>query len=215
MSSPGNTLQTAALSALEQALNRALPLDPKAEAALGELSGDVFHLHCTQPELELFLHPQAKGVRLTGYWEGEVTTAIAGEASDFAELATSADAAASLINGKLELHGNSAPLIELQGILSRLDMDWEAPLVETLGDVVGHQLAEGLRGLFGWGRQAANSIHRQVEEFITEEARLTPPRQEVEDFYSDVQALSVRVERLQARAEKLAQQLAPEMGTTS
>ena len=85
-----------------------------------------------------------------------------------------------------------------------LDLDWEAPLVDTLGDVAGHQLAEGLRGLFGWGRQAGESIRRQLEEFIHEEARLAPPRQEVEDFYDDVEKLNQRVERLAARASRLA-----------
>ena len=209
MTAEGSTIQLACLAGLEAAMNRALDLDPRAQKSIADLQGKVFHLKCTKPELELFLHPQAHGVRLTGIWEGEVSTAIAGEAADFAELASSSDAAASLINGKLELHGDSAPLIELQGILSRLDMDWEAPLVDAFGDVVGHQLAQGLRGLFGWGRQAAGSIHRQVEEFIIEEARLTPSRLEVEDFYQDVQALSQKVERMQAKAEKLVKDLEP------
>ena len=49
-----------------------------------------------------------------GVYEGPVTTSVRGVASDFAELATAKDPAATLINGRLELRGDSAPLIELQ-----------------------------------------------------------------------------------------------------
>lgn len=200
-------LHTAAIAALEHAVNRALQLDRLAAEKLGDLEGEVFRLQCTQPAVDFYLLPEAGRVRLLGFHDGEVTTAIRGTARDFADLATASDPAAALINGNIALDGDSGPLMDLQRILSRLDLDWEAPLVDTLGDVAGHQLAEGLRGLFGWGRQAGESILRQLEEFIHEEARLAPPRQEVEDFYDDVEKLNQRVERLAAKASRLAARL--------
>jgi ubiquinone biosynthesis protein UbiJ len=201
------TLHTAGLAAAEAALNRALALSPTGSAALAELEDNVFALHCSAPKLDVYLQPAAGGIRLMGLYEGPVTTSIKGEASDFAELATANDPAATLINGNLELHGNSAPLIELQGILGNLDVDWEAPLVNALGDVAGHQLAELLRGAFSWGKQASRSMARQLEEFIHEEVRLTPPTLELEDFYRDVQELEMRVERLESRSARLRQRL--------
>lgn len=200
-------LHTAALAALEVALNRALALSPHSKTALSQLEDCVFALHCTAPEVVVYLHPGAQGVRLTGAHVGPVTTRIKGVAADFTELATSRDPTATLINGGLELEGDSAPLIELQRIVAALDVDWEAPLVEALGDVAGHQLAQLLRHTFAWGKQAAASLTRQLEEFIHEEARLTPPRLEVEDFYRDLGELVLRVDRLQSRTERLSQRL--------
>jgi ubiquinone biosynthesis protein UbiJ len=196
-------LHTSAVAALEVAVNRALALDAVGRSRLGELAGKIFRLQCTQPALDIYLVPGPGGVSLAGYHEGPVTTAIRGTAADFAELATARDPAAALINGNIELTGDSAPLMELQRIIAGLELDWEAPLVDTLGDVAGHQLAEALRGLFSWGRQASSSFTRQLEEFIHEEARLAPPRQEVEDFYQDLETLNQRVDRLQARMRRL------------
>jgi ubiquinone biosynthesis protein UbiJ len=142
-----------------------------------------------------------------GVYDGAVTTSVRGVASDFAELVTSRDPAATLINGQLELEGDSAPLLELRQILASLDMDWEAPLVATMGDVAGHQFAQMLRATYGWGRQATHSLTRQLDEFIHEEARLSPPRLELEDFYRDIQALGLRVERLQSLAGRLRKRL--------
>jgi ubiquinone biosynthesis protein UbiJ len=201
------TIHTAALAALESAVNRALELSAGSADALVPLHGCVFALHCTSPNIDIYLEPVENGISLMGIYEGPVTTSIRGEASDFTALATATDPAATLINGNLELVGDSAPLIELQKTLSHLDVDWEAPLVDTLGDVAGHQVAEILRGAFRWGKQAGVSLSRQLEEFIHEEARLSPPRLELEDFYRDVQELGMRVERLESRTRRLRKKL--------
>ena len=202
------TVHTAGLATLEGLINRALTLAPRASAELAELEDCVFALECTSPALDIYLQPGRGRVRLMGFYDGPVTTRVRGAAADFTELAAADDPAASLINGALELAGDSAPLLELQQILGTLDVDWEAPLVDTLGDVVGHQLAEILRAGFSWGRQARVSLERQLEEFIHEEARLSPPRLELEDFYGDVQELSLRVERLESRSRRLRQKIA-------
>jgi ubiquinone biosynthesis protein UbiJ len=196
-------LHTAVIAALESALNRALELAPQSRAELDALSDCVFALHCTAPPLEVYLQPGADRVRLMGTYEDAVTTSVRGLASDFAELATATDPAATLINGQLELQGDSAPLIELQKILAGMDIDWEAPLVTALGDVAGHQVAQVLRAAYSWGRQASSSLGRQLDEFIHEEARLSPPRLELEDFYQDIRDLGLRVERLQSRTGRL------------
>lgn len=201
------TVHTAALAALETAVNRALQLAPGSVTALEPLNGSVFALHCTAPVIDIYLQPLGQTMRLMGIYDGPITTSIRGVASDFTELATSTDPAATLINGQLELSGDSAPLIELQRALSHLDVDWEAPLVDTLGDVAGHQLAGMLRSAFSWGKQASAGLGRQLEEFIHEEARLCPPRLELEDFYRDVQELGMRVERLESRTARLRRKL--------
>jgi ubiquinone biosynthesis protein UbiJ len=198
------TLYTAALAAAERAANGALTLSPHSQLALRALADTVIGVQCTRPAFTVFVAVEADGLlAFKGHHEGEPTASVRGSSSDFAELARSADPAATLINGGLELRGASAPLIELQGILAELDIDWEAPLVQALGDVAGHQLAQLLRGGLRFGRQAASSLSRQLEEYIHEEGRLSPPRAEVEDFYNDLQSLVLQVDRLASRLQRL------------
>lgn len=200
-------LQTAVLAAVEAGLNRALQLSQEGRHDLAELRDCVFALHCTAPVMDVYLQPGPEQIRLMGNYEGPVTTSVRGSASDFAEVLAAADTTAALINGQLELQGDSAPLIRLQQIVAGLEMDWEAPLVEVLGDVAGHQLAQSLRAAYGWGSQASSSLTRQVGEFIHEEARLCPPRLELEDFYRDVRELGLRVERLESRIRRVRKRL--------
>jgi ubiquinone biosynthesis protein UbiJ len=194
------TLHAALVAGLEAALNRALKFAPATSRELAGLAGTTIAVDCTAPALQLVLQPTTDGrILLSGSGIERADTVIRGALSDFSSLARSPDPAAELVNGDLELIGDSAPLLQLRDILGRIDIDWEAPLVEALGDVPGHTLAQGLRQFFSWSRDAGSSLERQLREFIHEEARLTPPRLEVEDFYRDVDNLALAMDRLEAR----------------
>ena len=135
--------------------------------------------------------------------ERDTDAFLRGTLEDFAALATSDEPTATLINSGIELEGSSASLITLQQVIARMEIDWEAPLVELLGDVAGHQIAEALRRFFRWGEGARASLKRQVSEYLLEEGRLTPPKAELELFYDAVQSVAMRVERAQSQVEKL------------
>lgn len=200
------TLHSAGLAALETAINRALSLDPATLLRLGKLDGHVFLLHCTSPELGVYLIPCAEGVRLCGAWDGPVDTTLLGSASEFSRLLTADDPANALINGQLELHGNTQALMDLQKIAHQLDIDWEAPLAQLFGDVIGHQLGRGIRRGLKFGKQALSGLRRQFDEYLVEESELIAPRWEVEKFFNEVDQLAMRTERLEARLRKLRRQ---------
>jgi ubiquinone biosynthesis protein UbiJ len=77
----------------------------------------------------------------------------------------------------------------------------------VLGDVAAHQLGRAARGSARWGRRAHDALLRHVEEFIHEEARLAPPRLEVEDFLADLRATAQRGERLEAGIRRLGRRI--------
>lgn len=194
---------TAAVAALEAAVNQTLKLDPIAYQRLGSLSGQVFHIDCNQPRFNVYLCPEHDFLRFTSYFEGEITTTIRGSGVDFVKLAMAKDPGGVLINGNIRLEGDSAPLIELQGLLSELEPDWEAPLVETLGDVLGHQLAVVFRALASWGSQAKVNSTRQWRDFIIEEARLAPSANEVESFFTANNQLTQQLDRFETKLRKI------------
>jgi ubiquinone biosynthesis protein UbiJ len=179
-------------------------LSPTSHDELAELAGTVLGVEITTFDLTVYLDiTSGTEARLLTHCELPTAAFVRGTVEDFASLASSKDPAAVLINSGIELEGNSASLIALQQVISRMDIDWEAPLVDTLGDVMGHQIAEALRRIFRWGEGAHASLRRQVSEFVLEEARLTPPKAELEYFFDAVQSLSMQVDRVQSKFEKL------------
>lgn len=197
-------LLSAALAGAERALNQAIALAPTSHQALQELSGTLLGIEVTSLDLTLYVDMvSGTEIRLLMHCERSTDAFVRGSLEDFAALAASDDPAATLINSGIELQGRSASLISLQQVISTMDVDWEAPLVDVLGDVPGHQLAQALRRLFHWSEGARTSLTRQVSEYLLEEGRLTPPKAELEHFYDAVQSLSMRVERAQQQVERL------------
>ena len=201
------TLHTAAIAGLEHAVNAALQLDPSTQQQISQLDGHIFHFQCTAPQLDLYLMPSLQEIHFYGLYEGKADTTLTGSAEAFLKLATAADPASALINGDLELHGDSQALIQLQKIGNHIDLDWEAPLVRLFGDIVGHQLSEGIRTTVNFGLQALTSLQRQVKEYIVEESELIPARWQLNQFYNDVDQLAMRTERLQAKVSRLQQKI--------
>ncbi len=201
-------IPTATVAALEFAANRALALDPSSRARLAALAGKTFHLHCTEPKLDLFLLPQGDRLGFAAHWEGDINAALSGTAQDFARLLAADDAAAELINGNLIVRGDSQALQALQQILKQLDLDWEQPLANAFGDVAGHALAQGLRRGFGLLHYAGKRLQRQLRDYVVEESDWLAPRWQVEQFNSDVDRLVMDCDRLDARVQRLRLQLA-------
>ena len=194
----------AALAGAEQALNQAIALAPYSHQELDAVSGTLLGIEITTLDLTVYIEMVTDTeVRLMAHCERDTDAFLRGTLEDFAALATSDEPTATLINSGIELEGSSASLIKLQQVIARMEIDWEAPLVELLGDVVGHQIAEGLRRFFRWGEGARTSLKRQVSEYLLEEGRLTPPKAELEHFYDAVQSVAMRVERAQSQVEKL------------
>lgn len=204
------TLRTAAFAALEGALNTALRLDPASRQKLTALSGRVFHLECSKPDLDIFLIPQQDGVQLAAQWEGEITAGLSGSGDDFAQLLRSSDPGATLINGNMTVIGDSKALLQLRDIAAALDIDWEAPLTRVFGDIVGHQMARSLRFGHDLFRDATSSLQRQMrdyfqEDFLQDEKALFAQRAPFEQFESNVDAIRLRSEQLLMRAAQLQQ----------
>jgi ubiquinone biosynthesis protein UbiJ len=197
-------LLSAALAGAERALNQTIALTPTSHQELEALSGTLLGIDITSLDLTLFIDIiSGTEIALLAHCERRPDAFVNGTLEDFAALVASDDPAATLINSGIELEGSSSKLITLQQIVSKMDVDWEAPLVDALGDVMGHQLAQALRAMFRWSESGRASLKRQLSEYLLEEGKLTPPKAELEHFYDSVQSLSLRVERAQSQVAKL------------
>ncbi|MDX1457643.1 MAG: SCP2 sterol-binding domain-containing protein [Marinobacter sp.] len=199
---PGPTLRAAVSGVIENALNRALALDPAGkQALLAALRGPV-QFHITAP-LPLYLHVQAVGEQVQVGSERLEHPAldIAGRPLAFAALALGDDQV--FQEGRLTVTGDMAQAHQFQRALAQINPDWEAAIARHLGDVPAHFLGRRLRGAVKWSRQASASLHANVEEYIHEESGALPGKRELDATFADIDDLNLRTERLTARLEQL------------
>ena len=190
--------------AIEAVIAKALELSPGTQGRLKQLHPLDIELHCTQPSLRVFASIEEDGgVQIANYRETKATVSIEGTWRDFSRLASASDPAAALINGDIKISGDTAPLMQLQAILGELDIDWEAPIVDAIGPVLGHQLAEVIRAILSGSTTAHRRMKRQISELILEEGRLSPPKQELDSLFTAIDELVLRTDRIESRIKRI------------
>ncbi len=199
---PGKNLQ---LKALEKLINQALTLDPSAQTELLLLAGKSIQIECTEPVLQVVITISSDGILLDPFEQQTVNSHLTGDLSAFTELLGAQDKVATLINGNLRLQGDSQLLMNVQKILQGIDLDWEFQLAKLIGDLPAHFIGKMSRDTLAWLRATQPVFMRHLQEFILEEAQLSPTKMEIEQFIDTVQNLVEKTERLEARMMRIKQ----------
>jgi len=206
MSQSASMLRVAALAGLEQAMNAALALDPKAVERLATLEGKVIAIDLSGTGLRLFLQPQQDGLRLMGHYAGEVDTTLRGAPFSMLRLRTGRSGEAMFGSG-VEIEGDVELGTHFQRIIEKLDIDWEEHLARVSGDIIAHQIGNSVRSLLAWGERAADHLGEDLADYLQEESQALPFNDEVRDMLDGIDTLRSGVDRLEARVKRLHKKL--------
>ncbi|HET6631448.1 MAG TPA: SCP2 sterol-binding domain-containing protein [Rhodanobacteraceae bacterium] len=201
-SPPRHPLRAVAGRALERVLRRGVALDPALREALGGLEGRRVQLRLSAPELHFEVRVESGDLRVGPPREAP-DLHVAATPMALLGMALGERRQGGAAPGKVEIAGDAELAQRLQRLMAAWSPDIEAALAERLGDVTGVPLARGLQalaqGLRRFGREAAED----GADWLREEARLTPARDELDEWLDAVDALRERVDRLDARLKRL------------
>lgn len=195
------TLSTAAFASLERMINSALNYDPASQQRLQQLGQKTLQVCCQAPSITAFVVLAEGQVQLRQHYEGQIDCQLKGSAMALAQLGLSGQH--SLANSGVQVFGSTGLLVDLQAIAHELDIDWEEPLSQLLGDVAGPGLAGLIRKGFNFWREREDAAWQRSGEALSEELRATPHPFELDDFNQAVDKLRDDSARLEAKAAKL------------
>ncbi|MFB9865972.1 ubiquinone biosynthesis accessory factor UbiJ [Vreelandella sulfidaeris] len=208
---------TLLLAGCERTLNALLARDPAAPSRLAALAGSRLLVRLEQPHLELIIHYHYAGLdlmRSDGTDETDVDAVVELTPETFSEWLSGASIERLMFDGKLAVRGRIQLLEATRDLLFDLDLDWESELARWLGDMPAHSLAEGLRRAARWGLRAKDELMQDVSEYVFEEARLLPGRQQRNVLREYLTDLEIATDRLEARFQRLQRTLAKQQTTT-
>ena len=192
-------LQSALLLPLELTLNQLLSLDAASRSRLAAMAGKTLAVQVQQPALTIYVSINSDKLRLSPRFEGEITTTLIGPASALLGLLARREPLTNLQGSKLELMGDLRFAQALQNLLLDLHIDWEFQLSRFIGDVPTQAMADGVRAAKDYAQKTSERIREDVQDFLQQESGLLPVSAELDAFYDAVQALVLRVDRLDAR----------------
>ncbi|MGY4878502.1 ubiquinone biosynthesis accessory factor UbiJ [Vreelandella aquamarina] len=198
------------LAGCERTLNGLLARDPAAPGRLESLAGSRLLIRLEQPSLALLMVFHPAGIDLLRAEDVDETSADAVvelSPDTLSEWISGRSVERLMFEGKLSVRGRIQLLEATQELLTDLDIDWEGELARWLGDAPAHSLAEGLRRAARWGLRARNELMADVSEYVFEEAKLLPGRQQRDVLRDHLSELEVSTDRLEARLNRLHRRL--------
>jgi len=197
-------LKIYSLKTLQLALNTALTLDEQMPDKLKAIEGKVLKLVITPLNVHFFIRFANKEILLLDCYEEQPDTIIYSSPLGLIRLSLlPSSKARSLFNDKIRIVGDVELGQKIKQLFDEMDIDWESHLAEFTGDVVAHQIGSFVRKGLQFKKQISTSMRLNMSEYIQEELRLTPSKNEIEDFFKDIDELSLDVERLTAHINQL------------
>lgn len=185
---------------LQKAINQALTLDETMHQKLVSLDGKVLELIVMPINVHFFMRFAEGSVHLQDTYEGLADATLQSHPLGFLKLSLlPSSKVRALFNDSVTITGDVELGQRVKAIFDGLDIDWEGHLARLTGDVVAYKLGSLVRRSFAFQQQCCESLQQNITEFLQEEARIFPPKEELDDFFKDVDDLSLRVERLEAR----------------
>ena len=192
-------LQTALMMPAELLLNQLLTLDAASDKRLAELEGSTLALHVTAPELNIFISIRQHKLHLSPVFEGTATASLHGSASALLRILVQQTPVTNLAPFKVELQGSTAFVQALQNLRKELDVDWEFHLSRLVGDLPVAGLRKSMEASHACVARAGQSTLQNIQEYLAYESTLLPSQTAAEQCYTDINELTLRADRLQAK----------------
>jgi ubiquinone biosynthesis protein UbiJ len=197
-------LKNYTLTALETAMNQALRLDSTFPEKIHALEGKILKIVIMPLHISFFIRFQRHKLELLAAYEGYVDTTIHSSPLGLIRLSLlPASKLRSLFNDQIKITGDIELGQQVKKLFDELQVDWEGHLAHFTGDVVAHQIGTLFRKGYGLHQQISQSLQTNLTDYFQEELRIIPGKEEMEDFFKDIDELSLDVDRLAAHINQL------------
>lgn len=199
-----------ALWPIEEILNQILSNESYVAGRLAPFKTKVIEINCTSPRLSITIQFTEDRIKLSAVDSSILQlnpdSIITGKVSDLLQLLVGSEHRP-LANTAVSIKGDAQLVQDLYNTLNELDLDWEDYLAPLLGDIVTNELGLFAEDARQWSRGAGESMRRNVDEFLIEEAKVVPSREQVDAFSNKLDRLKINIDRVKARADQIQERL--------
>ena len=189
---------------VQKALNRYLTLDPESIHRIHELRGKIVKIHLNMiPPLEFFLKFNPQTIDVLAEFSNQPDLIIKGTPLSLLNLSLTKDKRKHFFGDNVSIAGNLELGQQVTDLFDQLEIDWEEYISHWVGDISAHQIGRAAEKLKKFSSRFKKSMSQNVNEYIHEEINVFPPKEALQDFFSDIDVLRMDVDRIEARIKNL------------
>lgn len=194
-----DTLITPLLKPIEAALNAYLNIDENSKRRLGKAAGKSLQVELKPFELFFTCKVNETNVELTGLATDDATAKVKGTPLQLAGVAISRSNRQQFFAEDLTIEGDAEFAQQVIDLFDSVEIDWEEHLAALIGDVPAYQVSKYKNKFKKWLRSSSSSLAQDISDFLHEEAAWFPVREELNEFFEDIDSLRMDTDRLESR----------------
>jgi len=198
------SLPTAALGAIEIALNRYTAADSRALARCEKLAGHTLAVRFSDLGFALVFVAERHGMQVRGPVGEANDVTLTGRSTSFGRILFSGGKEG-LTGGGLRIEGDIGVAQQFADLFADVDFDITDIIDARLGPVPAYVVGRGLRMARGLFSRAARELPEQAAEYLREETRDVIGGWEHEQFAGAIETLRDDTERFEARLRRVEQ----------
>lgn len=186
------------MNKFEKILNAYINLDPESKIILQELEGKVVDLQLTGIDIFLQLNFANHKISISDKSHWVADAKVTGSPIRLLQMSLSKNRKA-FFDDDVAMEGNVNVAKKLIYLFDHLDIDWEEQISKFTGDILARQMRDFVRNIQDAIKKTEGVLTENVDEFLHEEMNIAPTAEALNDFFSEVDELRMRVDRLEAR----------------
>jgi ubiquinone biosynthesis protein UbiJ len=189
---------------IQTLLNRIVLLDAESKNRLSKLDGKVVTIVLNMLNgIRFQLHFNDHKIELNTSDLKNADTIITGTPLSLLHLSLSPTNRKKFFAEDVSIEGNIELGQQVIALFDELEIDWEEYLSQWVGDVPAHSMGRFAKKIRQFSKNLRETLYQNINEYTHEEIHLFPPREELQDFFHDVDVLRMDVDRLDTRIHHL------------
>lgn len=187
------------LLSLNKALNAYLHLDPESMQRIKKLKEKIISLQFLPLDFTFYCTFKEDGIHLSLNETGMPETKITGTPLQMLGLLADKKNRKRFFSEDVRLEGNAELGQQVIELFDHLNIDWEEHFSRFAGDAASHHAGRFLRKAGEWLGNVDDSMSQNINEYVHEEAKWLPSREALQDFFADIDAARMDIDRLEIR----------------
>ena len=200
-------MKTLFLGSIEKALNAYLHSDEQSEKRLAKLAGKSIAIELLPLQITFICLFSLDGVTVDINADHQPHTKIKGTPLQLLGAMLDKDRRHQFFADDVIIEGDAEFAQQVIHLFDHIQIDWEEHTARIIGDVPAYQLSKLVRGFRGWLGKTETAFTQDVNDYLHEEAAWFPTREELQEFFSDIDNLRMDLDRLESRIAHLRTQL--------
>lgn len=200
-------IKTFFLSSIETALNSYLKCDEHSKRRLAKMAGKSVTIELLPLHILFVCSFDESGVTIKVNEEAESAATIKGTPLQLLGILIDKNHRHQFFADDVKIEGDAEFAQQVIYLFDHVTIDWEEQTAKILGDVPAYRLSKLAGDIRGWFGNNGTAFTQDINDYLHEEKACFPAKEEVQEFFADIDTLRMDTDRLEARLNKLRSQL--------